>query len=375
MNCWRYNNNDDDDMVEEQNRRRHLQDHEPLAFSSDPTLIAATSRWVLPTSDDESLNIEFFDPNPTARLDCPKKSVLLWIHGICESAETWAVQNIVRHAAMVDEQSDGGVCVAVLELPGHGLSSGETKSLCPDFFTLVRHTVEFVDLVLKELQKSETTNITISYAIGGNSLGGTLAVYAAEIISRRLQDQDDEIFVSLPSSISIGKDHTFLGVIPVTPAIGVKSEALPPCYIVSLLSLASRLVPSANPPLTPLEDPSHYNCPSNTARNYAGHWPLATSKMLLDLTAYQVPSDVNSKTKLTLRNAGKVLLLVGGKDHVIPMESVHAFYDQVQSKQKDILVLKKAGHDLLVDQRSTQAALEFLFSIFASSNAEMPSNQ
>ena len=84
--------------------------NQPLAFSSDSSLVAATSRLAVETKDGALLNVEIFEKG-----DAPV--LLLVIPGICESAETKGVQALVAY-------SEYQGTVAVLELEGHGLSSG-----------------------------------------------------------------------------------------------------------------------------------------------------------------------------------------------------------------------------------------------------------
>mmetsp|Transcript_9854 Transcript_9854/g.14423 ORF Transcript_9854/g.14423 Transcript_9854/m.14423 type:complete len:355 (-) Transcript_9854:464-1528(-) len=341
--------------------KEELIKNNPLAFSSSSNLVTATSRLVLETSDNDGtfLNIEIFDHSMAQKDDSSSSSpsslpILLFIPGVCESAETMSVQKIVHYAKEV------GVRVAVVELEGHGLSSGHGRCLCPDFSRLLQQTVEFISFVLSQIGACENE---VPYAVCGASMGGALAVYAAEIISRHLNNIpcDDMMGKSLHPSLSFPR--TFLGVVPITPALGVRPEALPPKPIVWVLSVAASLLPSAQLSLAPLEDPEHYNCPPETKRNYSGHWPLGTSKMLLDLTAYQIPHDV-SRNKLTLAHVDKVLILAGEKDRVIPVESCQAFYDHLQCHYKDLKILKKADHDLLYETKTSQIALEYLFSVF-----------
>ena len=92
--------------------------------------------------------------------------------------------------------------------------------------------------------------------------------------------------------------------------------------------------------MTPLEDPSHYNCPSTTIRNFSGHWPLATSKLLLDITSHIVPSDIQSGTlnlvKALATIAEKrtsptpiITVVSGDKDPVVPIEAVRYFVSKM----------------------------------------------
>ena len=323
---------------------------QPLAFSSSPNLVKATSRLVLETSDGAILNIELFENNSTKT-----SPLLFFIPGICESAETVGVQNIVTYAKQQN------IRVAVLELEGHGLSSGQ-RSLCKDFSRLLGHVVECVCFVVTSLLGNGTDNESvIEYCISGTSLGGTLAIYVSEVISRLLNGQScKDLLPKIPSS---SVPQTLLGVVAITPALGVQPEALPPKWIVSALSVSAMLLPSVQPPLTPLEDPSHYNCPEDTHRNFSGHWPLGTSKMLLHLTATKAPANVIGQ-QLTLKNVSKVQVIAGGKDYIIPLQDIEAFYENVQSANKDLHVLKKAGHDVLVDKKSASVAMELLFSMF-----------
>lgn len=139
----------------------------PLAFSSGDNIVSASSRIPLNTKDGSVLNIEIFDGNTSE-----SSPILLVTHGICESAETLGIQAIVAKA------EDHSVKVAVLELQGHGLSSGQ-KGVCGDFDLLLSHFLEFVQVSVPELRGHSNA----PFFITGNSLGGTIAIYAAEKIA------------------------------------------------------------------------------------------------------------------------------------------------------------------------------------------------
>eukprot|EP00554_Chaetoceros_debilis_P014242 CAMPEP_0194121698 /NCGR_PEP_ID=MMETSP0150-20130528/48009_1 /TAXON_ID=122233 /ORGANISM="Chaetoceros debilis, Strain MM31A-1" /LENGTH=251 /DNA_ID=CAMNT_0038814239 /DNA_START=15 /DNA_END=770 /DNA_ORIENTATION=- len=241
--------------------------NEPLAFSSDPSLLPATSRLVLETDDGNLLNIELFEYSVEKSSSAPQSPVLLFVPGVCESAETITVQKLVSEA------KERQVTVAVLELQGHGLSTGE-RCVTRDFDKLVHHVVEFVRFTTARLtEKNKKGNdakdisnfVALPYFLCGASLGGVLAAYAAEIISN--EDEDN----------LKGSSSSFRGVATIAPAVGVDPRAVPPTVIVQCLKCIAYLAPAAQIPLTPLEDPTHYDCPKTTERNFAGHWPLATS--------------------------------------------------------------------------------------------------
>ena len=153
--------------------------------------------------------------------------------------------------------------------------------------------------------------------------------------------------------------------------------------MVSALSVAANLLPSATQvPLTPFEDPSHYNCPPDTQRNFSGYWPLSTSKMLLDLTSKRVPNDVvatssgqndqldatsSSPAVLSLHHIPQVVLVAGANDFSIPVESIQAVHDCLQSPSKEVRVLQKAGHDVLVRHLSSAKVVDILQSLLFTS--------
>ena len=283
----------------------------PLAFSSAPALVSATSRLPLKTGDNSALlNIEIFDSNTTE--DAP---ILLLTHGVCASAETLGVQAIVSAA------KDSNVKIAVLELEGHGLSSGK-RNVCGDFDRLLGHVLEFAKHAVAGLRG----NSEAPYFLTGNSLGGVLAIYAAEEISKKT-----DIYPS-----------NFKGLATICPAVGVDERKLPSTPIILGLSILSYLAPTLQVSLTPLEDPSAYKCPADTKRNFEGHWPLATSKMLLDVTSSKVESDVKSK-RISLKAVGAVLMFAGEFDDVVPLKSIKGFYDAVQSDDKKFIEIPKAG--------------------------------
>jgi pimeloyl-ACP methyl ester carboxylesterase len=360
----------------DQAKRDSLQT-EPLAFTSDPKLVPATSRIGvpvrLPTENHNKLqwiNVEIFEQNTSASTS----PLVLYVPGVCESAETLTVQSMAQWAKSI------GMRLAVIELQGHGLSSGTLADMSTNLDVIVWHVLYAIKKTVSKLFQERPGS---PYLLSGSSFGGTVALYAAEYMSRRKQQQqqqeeggEDSSSASSPKQLSkledsILKDEelwenffvqgTLAGVVSVTPAVGVDPEVLPPSWMVSTLSFFSSVFPAAQVPFTPREDPSQYNCPPTTTRNFDGHWPLAVSKCLLDLTSRRVPEDV-ANGRLTLKHIPRVVLLAGGKDLMIPMEAIEALEAQLEAPSKELVVLPKAGHDILTNSKSQSKALEKLFS-------------
>jgi pimeloyl-ACP methyl ester carboxylesterase len=262
----------------------------PLAFATannDEDLIAARYRLVFEAQDGEYLNIEVFGGEE----DGAHETLLVVIPGVCESAETLGVQAIVTAAS--------SITVAVLELPGHGLSTGK-RCVLREFDALVTTVVSAVQFIMEQLNPDHTF-------LTGYSLGGVLSIYAA--------DHLDEL----------------VGIAPIAPAVGVAPQAVPHWSIVGGLQALACLAPTLQiPSLTPYEDPSHYNCPSNTQRNFTGHWPLATCRTLLELTSHRGPNDIATPGLLTLKSTPDVLVIAGAQDHVVPLRCIQDFYQQVE---------------------------------------------
>ena len=407
----RPNNADNDDDQDKRILRTA-----PLAFSSDPSLVSATSRLGVPTVIHQRtswINVEMFEPTPTsssihnnnnqnnATMPSSLLPLVIFIPGLCESAETKTVQEMAVWAKTIH------VRLAVLELPGHGLLSSSSRGKHSrlldlpheDIRQVVKQVLEAIRRILTLLMGSTTTATTeeeygmasssaskIPYVLSGSSFGATVALYAAEYISRQMevrmnptsgkedtpkQAQPAEQVKRNPREESIVNDDdlwkdffatrgTLAGVVAVSPAVGIHPTALPPPWIVSTLSVASALVPGAQVPFTPYEDSAQYDCPVTTTRNFKGRWPLAISKFLLDITSQSVPQDV-ADHRLTLKHIPKVLLLVGAKDGLIPLESIRAVEAHLQSPMKQVVVLPKVGHDVLMNPKSSSKALELLF--------------
>ena len=242
----------------------------PLAFSGSSksdTLVSASSRHPFTTTDESAtLNVELFNE------EFHRSPILLCIHGVCESAETLGIQ------AIVSEAKKNSIRVAVLECEGHGYSSGR-RGVCTNFDRLVRHSCEFVSHVLSHFHQKDGEK-EIPYALCGSSMGGVVSIYTADQIAKVTSQK-----VSMSNRNYLPFPGRFIGVVPICPAVGVQPAAVPDCLTVRALSCLAYIAPAATVPLTPLEDPTHYNCPPNTERNYSGHWPLSTSKMLLDVTS------------------------------------------------------------------------------------------
>jgi len=306
--------------------------NKPLAFSNtseDEGFVSATSRIAYRTKDKSALlNIELFE-NET-KDDSP---ILLVLHGVCASAETKCVQNIVRAA------KSNSVKVAVLELEGHGLSSGQ-RMANGDFDRHLGHVLEFVQAAVPALRPSSAT---VPYYFAANSLGGVLAIYAAEKISN---DRDSYPF-------------DFKGVAAIAPAVGVDKNKVPSAPITLGLSLLSFVAPSAQFPITPLEDPSSYSCPSGSKRNFSGHWPLVTSKMLLDVTTFKVKNDLENGA-LSLSSTDKVLIFGGVIDKNVPFDTIHGFFSAIRPKKKQLISVG-GGHDMMIYESSSLEVTNALF--------------
>jgi alpha-beta hydrolase superfamily lysophospholipase len=307
------------------NSRPYVYDN--LAFSSgntscstEPKLISAKFRspFVFHAKglwtgwDNPKLNVEWFVNSPNDdRTDDSTWPILCYVHGICESAETWTVQ----HLAMACQEHHWKLCV--LELEGHGLSTGK-RSLCSNFDRLVQQVEAFVYHVSISQQQSDKTSLF----------------------------------------------HGFLGAVMICPAVGIASNAIPPPYLVLGLRMLSCVVPSLGI-LTPYEDPSQYACPPSSTRNFEGHWPLATSKMLLDLTSQKIKDDQqktsHGSAKLTLEDVPSIMILVGGKDHVIPVESVREFMNNLHLQDKTMSVIPEGDHGLMAHHETSRKGVKIIF--------------
>jgi len=392
MNCIRPSLNENDaKMNEAEVAERQALEEQPLAFTSGsrptgtttkdndnddvnddpPALVPATSRIIVPVRVYQQekkgwawifLNVEVFEHNTHEQ----STMMVFYIPGLCESAETKSVQQMAQWARSI------GVKLAVLELQGHGLSSGTLAEMSADIDVLVgqvllalKHVKAKLLRPAEQLEEPKKTD----YVLCGSSFGGTLALYAAEYMSRKQQlELSGETFeneTSILQAEDLWKDFfpsagTLAGVVAVAPAVGVDPDALPPSWMVSTLRFFSSWAPKAQVPLTPLEQPSHYNCPPSTTRNFKGHWPLATSKFMLDLTSKIVPTDIETD-QLTLMDVPRVVLVAGAKDDIIPLDSLKALEAKLQAKSKELVVLPKVGHDVLVNTKSSAQVLELIF--------------
>ena len=272
------------------------------------------------------LNVEIFG-SPEGVDDSSWPS-LLFVHGVCESAETWTVQNLARAA------QENKWRMAVLEIEGHGLSTGQ-RSVRGSFSRLIEHAEYFVHHVLSSDVGS------VPFAICGASLGGVLAAYVADRIASNPRYKGN-----------------FIGAIPIVPAVGVAPEAVPPAPIVGALRILAAIAPGSGF-LTPVEDPSHYACPPNTKRNFQGQWPLSTSKMLLDVTSGGVEKDQNSG-KLNM-DIPSLLVIAGERDEIIPVESITSFYEKAKSQDKQLVKVPRVDHSLMVGQKTAKFATQIIF--------------
>jgi alpha-beta hydrolase superfamily lysophospholipase len=362
------NNNDDDD------------DNEPLI-----TAVARAPFYFNDADDDGGggclLNVELFgfassdddnDNNIISKSSSSKssssststsnccKGILCFVHGVCESAETWTVQNLARICQKQKWK------LAVLELEGHGLSHGRHRGLLNvgKMNRYVQQVVQFykhiikIDRIIQQEQKKKKKNddgtkniVPTKFALCGCSLGGTLAAYASQQIMKEKEKEEDDEYENQ-------HHHQFVGTILISPAVGIDPKVIPSSFILSTLSILSSIIPSIGF-MTPIEDPLHYNCPSTTKRNYTGSWPLGTSKLLLDITSKIVPNDIqngilNLNLNMILRNKKKnkqqynnnsvvptttttttirTMIISGDKDPVVPIEAVRNFVSTMMVTQ------------------------------------------
>ena len=297
------------------------------------------------------LNVELFGGDATSwtnrKNDNDSESdggIVCYVHGVCESAETWTVQNLAR---VVCQQQPTKWRLAVLELEGHGLSSSALSSSDSSsnnssntnnsrgvlqvgkMDRYVQQVVQFchhiihIDQILQKQKHQHDKATETKLVLCGSSLGGVLVAYATQQMMMHRKTDEERHTCNLVGSLLL------------SPAVGVDPKVIPSWFIVAALSLLAWILPSEGI-MTPLEDPSHYNCPSTTSRNFSGHWPLATSKLLLDITSRIVPSDIQSGTlnlvKALATIAEKrtsptpiITVVSGDKDPVVPIEAVRYF--------------------------------------------------
>ncbi|KAL3915607.1 MAG: hypothetical protein SGILL_005568 [Bacillariaceae sp.] len=349
--------------------------------SSEPTtppLITAVARAPL-EYENETLNVELFgmgwgiENDETSTTLNTTKNILLFIPGVCESVETWTVQNLAQ--ICLREQW----MLAVLELPGHGLSSGERSLLQPTgrvgLEKLVDIVVTFARHVVNIVGCTDHAVINVNLAMSGCSLGGVLAAYASPKIAQaiHLSRSNPQTQSKEPSNSDRFQQYpgfetlNFVGSILLSPAVGVAPQAVPPPLIVSALSFLAYIAPSAAL-MTPTEDPSHYNCPTKSRRNFSGLWPLGTSKLLLDITAEIVPHDIaksmgdddEKDTNGFCCNSPEIVfdsvVIAGKQDQVVPMDKVQAFVNAINHRRKGnflhatLVEVPNGGHGLLVPQ-------------------------
>lgn len=287
-----------------------------------------------------TLNVEWFGSNDQKEGSAQNSSdsnwpILCFVHGVCESAESWTVQ----HLAVACRENHWRL--SVLELEGHGLSSGK-RSVCGDFEILVKQVEAFVRHALS----IQDCNEAIPFALCGVSLGGALAAYAADNITKSMNQ--------------VPLFHRFLGVALFCPAVAIAPEAIPPYPIVFALRLLSLVAPSTGI-MTPTEDPSHYACPSSSTRNFSGRWPLATSKMLLDVTSTKVHTDQRIHHTLTMEKVPSLLVIAGEKDQIIPLDLIREFVDHAKLADKWLEVIPKADHGILVRPKTAKIGVGKLF--------------
>ena len=277
----------------------------------------------------------------------------MYVHGVCESAETWGVQTLAQYCAKHCWR------LIALELAGHGLSEnirGLGRATCPNFDDLVNHVVEFAEEMSKKFSRSK------GFVVCGGSLGGVLVSFAVEgiLATRRNNNTSGTIAEQ-------NERPDFYGLALLAPALGVNPGAVPPSPVVAALKTLSFFLPSRGI-MTPIEHPT-YACPPNSTRNYSGHWPLSTSSMLLDVVSKKVPNDVVSgNLQQRMEGLPSLYVVMGDKDELVPLQSVMDWFDAVplssDSGEKVLTVLKGAGHGFFHERsrkKEKMTAFDHLF--------------
>ena len=83
--------------------------------------------------------------------------------------------------------------------------------------------------------------------------------------------------------------------------------------------------------------------------------------MLLELTSERVAADIK-EGRLTLYHVPRTMIITGENDHFIPLDAVQEVFDQIQSKSRELKILKKVGHDVLTHPDQSPEAMELVFS-------------
>jgi alpha-beta hydrolase superfamily lysophospholipase len=314
-------------------------------------LVVSVGRAPFVFDEDTTLNVELFG-------DSLWDHILCFVPGVCESAETWTVQNLARICQRNKWQ------LAVLELEGHGLSSTIRGRgvLSGDMDRLVRQVISFCRHVVVEVypkrrkqhqQPNITSTSTVSFAVSGFSLGGALAAYASQRIS-------NDIVVAPTSTSTWTKNTKFVGCLLLSPSVGVDPAVVPSNGIVFALAAISMIVPWAAF-MTPIEDPSHYSCPPWSKRNYEGPWPLGTARLLLDITSKIVPMDVQ-EGNLNLNHVPDVVVVAGSRDPVVPIGAIRTYMDGLTllDAKKELIEIVKGDHGLLAQSPKSKVTAETL---------------
>uniref|UniRef100_A0A7S2XJZ6 Serine aminopeptidase S33 domain-containing protein n=1 Tax=Attheya septentrionalis TaxID=420275 RepID=A0A7S2XJZ6_9STRA len=324
------------DGVDDSGNRTTKKLHDHLAFGGAEGLVSSNYRLPFRTKDGKTtLNVECFGSDHAGGDDDDSDwPILLFVPGICESAETWSVQYLAVAAR------EHRWRLFVLELEGHGLSTGK-RAVCGNFSRLRGHISEFIQHVI-----STEGNEGVKFAVCGTSLGGILSAYGVEDFVTASKRSEDGC-------------KGFIGAALIAPAVGIAPEAIPPAPIVGALRLMSAVAPSMGF-MTPLEDPTHYACPSNSTRNCRGHWPLSTSRMLLDVTSKTVKND-QAAGRLVLDDVPSILVFSGTKDEVVPHNSVKDFFHNLKTKDKRLIEVSDGDHGIMFDKEKGSIVIKDIF--------------
>ncbi|KAL7470115.1 hypothetical protein ACHAXS_011506 [Conticribra weissflogii] len=279
--------------------------------------------------------------------------ILLYVHGVCESAETWGVQTLAQNCAKHCWR------LVVLELAGHGLSSDvgggsfSRRATCPNFESLVQHVVEFTIHAKNKFHRSQ------GIALCGVSLGGALIAYSVKDILSIYSRNGANTSKDPKQKEGEKQQHhpKFYGIVLLAPSFGVHPQALPPSPVIAVLKTLSCLLPSHGI-LTPIEHSEEYSCPPSSARNFSGRWPLSTANMLLDVTSNTIPIDVlSNRVNGLMAGLASLLVMIGDRDEVVPFDSVQRWFDAATNLREDtgekkLIKIKNGRHGFIHDRGS-----------------------
>lgn len=231
-----------------------------------------------------------------------ENAIIIIVHGLAEYLD--------RYDYVVEKFNDANLTVVRYDNRGHGHSGGERADL-NDFNDLIKDADSIVEFVKKE-------NPNIPVFMLGHSMGGFIAASYGINYKSKINGQIlSAAAAAIPDQVKGIKGHTVKFINKILPKVKIKNN---------LGNVVSR----------DMEVVNNYKTDQNvlkkvTARFYYQFLLLGIPWLIKNLDKYEYPC----------------LILHGGNDKIVNVNSSKSLFDKISSKEKKIKIYDSLFHEIL----------------------------